>query len=76
MHLSPSEIELFISRPDHAVIRRNKRVVKIGGDFFFSFNAGDEIVHFDKAQDKVVDIDLFFFKTNDIIALPVETGFL
>lgn len=51
------------------------RVLKTGGDFLFSFHAGEEIVHFDKAHDKEVDIDLFFFKTDDIIALLSETGF-
>ena len=33
------------------------------------------MVHFDKANDKEVDIDLFFFKTDDIIELLHETGF-
>jgi SAM-dependent methyltransferase len=51
------------------------RVLKTGGDFLFSFHVGDEIVHFDKAHDKEVDIDLFFFKTDDIITLLDETGF-
>jgi SAM-dependent methyltransferase len=51
------------------------RVLKGGGDFLFSFHEGDEIVHFDKAHDKDADIDLRFFKTDDIIALLYETGF-
>lgn len=51
------------------------RVLKTGGDFLFSFHEGDEIVHFDKAHDKEVDIDLYFFKTDDILALLYETGF-
>ncbi|SHF34240.1 class I SAM-dependent methyltransferase [Pedobacter caeni] len=51
------------------------RVMKAGGDFLFSFHAGDEIVHFDKAHDKEIDIDLYFFKTDDIIKLLYETGF-
>ncbi|WP_142687209.1 class I SAM-dependent methyltransferase [Chitinophaga polysaccharea] len=51
------------------------RVLKTGGGFLFSFHAGDEIVHFDKARDKEVDVDLFFFKTEDIIALLEEGGF-
>jgi SAM-dependent methyltransferase len=51
------------------------RVLKTGGDFLFSFHVGDETVHFDKAHDKEVDIDLIFFKTDDIIELLYETGF-
>ncbi|RPE08690.1 class I SAM-dependent methyltransferase [Chitinophaga lutea] len=51
------------------------RVLKTGGDFLFSFHVGDEIVHFDKAHDKEIDVDLFFFKTEDIITLLHETGF-
>ncbi|GAA0559156.1 class I SAM-dependent methyltransferase [Chitinophaga japonensis] len=51
------------------------RVLKTGGDFLFSFHVGDEVVHFDNAHDKEVDIDLIFFKTSEIIALLDETGF-
>jgi SAM-dependent methyltransferase len=51
------------------------RVLKTGGDFLFSFHAGDEVVHFDKAHDKEIDVDLFFFKTDDVITLLYETGF-
>jgi len=50
-------------------------VLKTGGDFLLSFHAGDEIVHFDKAHDKEIDIDLCFFKTDVIIALLYGTGF-
>lgn len=51
------------------------RVLKTGGDFLFSFHVGDEVVHFDKAHDKEVDVDLFFFKTDDIITLLDGAGF-
>ncbi len=51
------------------------RVLKTGGHFLLSFHAGNEIVHFDKAHDKEVDIDLYFFKTDDIIGLLNEMGF-
>jgi SAM-dependent methyltransferase len=55
--------------------REINRVLKPGGDFLFSFHVGDEIVHFDKAHDKEIDIDLIFFKTDDIVELLDETGF-
>lgn len=51
------------------------RVLKPGGEFLLSFHEGDETVHYDKAHDKEVDIDLYFFKSDDIIALLDETGF-
>ncbi|SKA44367.1 Methyltransferase domain-containing protein [Chitinophaga eiseniae] len=51
------------------------RVLKTGGGFLFSFHAGDEVVHFDKAHDKAVDVDLFFFKTDMIITLLEAAGF-
>lgn len=51
------------------------RVLKTGGDFLFSFHVGDEVVHFDKAHDKEIDVDLFFFKSDDIVAMLRETGF-
>ena len=51
------------------------RVLKPGADFLFSFHAGDAVVNFDKAHDKDVDVDMFFFKTDDITALLAEAGF-
>lgn len=50
-------------------------MLKAGGDFLFAFHAGEEIVHFDKAHDKEVDIDLYFFKTDDLVELLCGTGF-
>ena len=51
------------------------RVLKVGGNFLFSFHVGDQIVHFDKAHDKDVHIDLLFFETDMIVSLLSETGF-
>ncbi len=51
------------------------RVLKKGGQFLFSFHVGKEIVHFDKAKDIHVDIDLYFFQTEEILKLLDETGF-
>ncbi|MNL47360.1 hypothetical protein D3C87_1701470 [compost metagenome] len=51
------------------------RVLKPGGEFLLAFHAGDEIVHFDEAHDKEVDIDMYYFKTDDIIALLKAAGF-
>ncbi|HMG92240.1 MAG TPA: methyltransferase domain-containing protein [Chryseolinea sp.] len=51
------------------------RVLKDGGQFLFSFHVGSEIVHFDKAKDVDVDIDLYFFQTAEIVELLHETGF-
>ena len=51
------------------------RVIKKGGQFLFSFHVGNDTVHFDKANDIDVDIDLYFFQTEKIIELLHETGF-
>jgi SAM-dependent methyltransferase len=51
------------------------RVLKEGGQFLFSFHVGSEPVHFDKAGDVEVDIDLYFFQTDDMLKLLHETGF-
>lgn len=51
------------------------RVLKKGGQFLFSFHVGDEVIHFDTFLDKEVDIDFFFFQTDEIVALLNETGF-
>ncbi|QNL51830.1 class I SAM-dependent methyltransferase [Olivibacter sp. SDN3] len=51
------------------------RVLEKGGQFLFSFHAGNKVVHFDKANDIDVDIDLYFFHTDKIIAVLQETSF-
>ena len=51
------------------------RVLKKGGQFLFSFHVGSETVHFDKAKDIDVDIDLYFFQTDKMLELLYETGF-
>jgi SAM-dependent methyltransferase len=51
------------------------RVLKKGGQFLFSFHVGNEVVHFDRAHEKVVDVDLYFLQTDKIIELLLGTGF-
>jgi ubiquinone/menaquinone biosynthesis C-methylase UbiE len=51
------------------------RVLKKGRHFLFSFHVGNETVHFDKAKDIDVDVDLYFFQTDKILELLHETGF-
>jgi ubiquinone/menaquinone biosynthesis C-methylase UbiE len=51
------------------------RVLKKGGQFLFSYHVGDEIVHFDKAHDKDIDIDLYYFETDKILGLLSDAGF-
>lgn len=51
------------------------RVLKKGGQFLFSFHVGNDTVHFDKANEVDVDIDLFLFPSEQIIELLLETGF-
>ncbi len=51
------------------------RVLKPGGQFLFSFHAGDGVIHFDKAHDKDVDLDMYLFQSDKIIKLLHESGF-
>ena len=51
------------------------RVLKKGAHFLFSFHIGEETVHFDKANDIDVDIDLHFLQTNRILELLRDNNF-
>lgn len=55
--------------------REVNRVLQNGAHFLFSFHVGEETVHFDKANDIDVDIDLYYFQTEQIITLLHNTGF-
>jgi len=51
------------------------RVLKKNGQFLFSFHVGEQIVHFDKANDIEVDIDMYFFQTDRLIELLLKNEF-
>jgi ubiquinone/menaquinone biosynthesis C-methylase UbiE len=51
------------------------RVLRKGAHFLFSFHVGEETVHFDKANDIEIDIDLHFFKTDRILKLLSDNAF-
>lgn len=51
------------------------RVLRKGGQFLFSFHVGNEPVHFDSAHEKAVNIDLYFYQTDQITELLLDTGF-
>jgi ubiquinone/menaquinone biosynthesis C-methylase UbiE len=51
------------------------RVLKNNGHFLFSFHVGEQTVHFDKANDIDVDIDLHFFQTHLILELLRDNKF-
>jgi ubiquinone/menaquinone biosynthesis C-methylase UbiE len=67
VHFNDDQIKIAFSEVN--------RVMKSGGQFLFSFHVGHETVHFDKANDIDVDIDLYFFQTEKITELLRETGF-
>jgi len=51
------------------------RVLKKTAHFLFSFHVGEETVHFDKANDIDVDIDLHFFQTERILKILQDNKF-
>lgn len=51
------------------------RVLKVNGQFLFSFHIGEETVHLENFLDEDVDIHFYFFKTEEIIDLLKKTGF-
>lgn len=51
------------------------RVLKPGGQFLFSFHIGEGAVHRDEFFGAKVDIDFYFFKTEDVLELLKDIGF-
>jgi SAM-dependent methyltransferase len=51
------------------------RVLEKGAHFLFAFHVGQETVHFDKANDIDVDIDLHFLQTERILELLSSNNF-
>lgn len=52
-----------------------KRVLKKDGQFLFSFHIGNNIVHLDNFLDHDVNIDFYFFETQQIKDMLAEIGF-
>jgi SAM-dependent methyltransferase len=67
VHFTPDQVRTAFSEVN--------RVLKKGGQFLFSFHVGNEVVHFDKAHEKVVDIDMYFYQPDKLIELLHDTGF-
>ena len=55
--------------------REIKRILKVGGQFLFSFHVGDEKIHLDEFLESEVNIDFYFFETEKIVEILTETGF-
>jgi SAM-dependent methyltransferase len=51
------------------------RVLRKNAQFLFSFHVGQEAVHFDKANEIDVDIDLYFWQTSVILELLTKNNF-
>ncbi|HZY38301.1 MAG TPA: class I SAM-dependent methyltransferase [Mucilaginibacter sp.] len=51
------------------------RVLKPGGQFLLSFHIGEGIVHRDEFFGEQVDIDFYFFQTEEILKLLKDAGF-
>jgi ubiquinone/menaquinone biosynthesis C-methylase UbiE len=52
-----------------------KRILANDGQFLFSFHIGNNFVHLDTFLGHKVNIDFYFFETNEIIRLVTESGF-
>lgn len=51
------------------------RILKPGGQFLFSFHIGDNIIHRDEFFGEQVDIDFYFFKTEEVLELLKAAGY-
>ena len=51
------------------------RVLKSRAELLLSFHVGEGLVHFDKARDIDVDVDMYFWKTNMMVGLLGNIGF-
>ena len=51
------------------------RILKPNGQFLLSFHIGDEVIHRDEFFGEEVDVDFYFFKTEDVLEQLKQTGF-
>lgn len=51
------------------------RVLKVGGQFLFSFHVGAEETHLDEFLEKRVDVIFYFFEVETVLELLEKTGF-
>src|SRR6185503_1597167 len=51
------------------------RILKPNGQFLLSFHIGDQTLHRDEFFGEKVDVDFYFFKTEDVLEQLKQTGF-
>ncbi len=56
-------------------LREIHRVLKSEGQLLLSFHVGQGVVHFDKARDIDVDVDMYFWGLDKMVELLGEIGF-
>ena len=56
-------------------IKEIHRVMKSGAELLLSFHVGEGLVHFDKAHDIDVDIDMYFWKLETMVGILEANGF-
>lgn len=56
-------------------IKEIHRVLKSGAELLLSFHVGEGLVHFDKAGDVDVNVDMYFWTSNAILELLGNHGF-
>ncbi|MEJ1240527.1 class I SAM-dependent methyltransferase [Chryseolinea sp. T2] len=56
-------------------LKEVRRVLKSGAELLLSFHVGEGVVHFDKARDIDVDVDMYFWKLDTMVELLANSGF-